>query len=94
MKRGKDLSLEKKEEIITLNRIDKLSPKKIAEKFSISVNTVKTVIRKANKADRNGIRPSLRGRPLAETATIEMRIKRLEMENRLLRDFLQSSGRK
>lgn len=94
MKRGKDLSLQRKEEIITLNRTGKLSPKRIAERLSMSVNTVKAVIRKANKMDSDGGRPSLRGRPMTETASIEVRIKRLEMENRLLRDFLQSTGRK
>lgn len=94
MKRGKDLPLSAKEEIISMNRLEKLSPKRIAEKLDISINTVKTIVRKANKADRDGATPIFRGRPLTDSANTEKLIKRLQMENRLLRDFLQLVGRK
>lgn len=94
MKRGKDLSLSTKEEIISMNRLGKLSPKRIAEKLDISINTVKTIIRKANKADRDGATLVFRGRPLTNSANTQKLIKHLQMENRLLRDFLQLVGRK
>ena len=77
-----------------MNRIEKLSPKKIAEQRGLSINTVKTIIRKANKADRDGDTPSHRGRPLTDESNTALLIKRLKMENQLLRDFLQFTGRK
>jgi transposase len=94
MKRGKDLPLSAKEGIISMNRLEKLSPKRIAEKLDISINTVKTIIRKANKTDREGATPIFRGRPLTDSDNTEKLIERLQMENRLLRDFLQLVGRK
>lgn len=94
MKRGKDLSIAKKEEIILMNRVERLSPQRIAEKLSLSVNTVKTIVRKANQASGDGKLPPLRGRPLSDSSASEQLIKRLQMENKLLRDFLQSTGRK
>lgn len=94
MKRGKDLSIAKKEEIILMNRVERLSPQRIANKLSLSVNTVKTIVRKANQAGGGGKLPTLRGRSLSDSSASEQLIKRLQMENKLLRDFLQSTGRK
>ena len=94
MKRGKNISLELKDMIILMNRLERLSPKRISEKLNVSINTVKTIVRKSNKADRNGETPKLRVRTLTEPMNTEMLIKRLRMENQLLRDFLQLTGRK
>ena len=94
MKRGKNISLELKDMIILMNRLERLSPKRISEKLNVSINTVKTIVRKSNKADRNGETPQLRVRRLTEPMNTEVLIKRLRMENQLLRDFLQLTGRK
>jgi transposase len=94
MKRGKNISLELKDMIILMNRLERLSPKRISEKLNVSINTVKTIVRKSNKADRNGETPKLRVRRLTEPMNTEVLIKRLRMENQLLRDFLQLTGRK
>ena len=94
MKRGKNISLELKDMIILMNRLERLSPKRISEKLNVSINTVKTIVRKSNKADRNGETPKLIVRRLTEPMNTEVLIKRLRMENQLLRDFLQLTGRK
>ena len=94
MKRGKNISLELKDMIILMNRLERLSPKRISEKLNVSINTVKTIVRKSNKADRDGEIPKLRGRKLTEQSDTAILIKRLRMENQLLRDFLQLTGRK
>ena len=87
-------TLELKDMIILMNRLERLSPKRISEKLNVSINTVKTIVRKSNKADRNGETPKLRVRRLTEPMNTEVLIKRLRMENQLLRDFLQLTGRK
>jgi len=94
MKRGKDISLELRDIIISMNRLEQLSPKRISEKLNISINTIKTIVRKSNKAEYDGKMPTLRGRPLKDSSDTEALIKRLLMENQLLRDFLQLTERK
>ena len=49
MKRGKDLSLPVKEEIITMNRLEKLSPKRIAEKLDISIKEIDILLEDSGK---------------------------------------------
>ena len=94
MPRGKELPIATKEHIISMNRAEGLSPKRISQQVNISINTVKTIVRKANKADRDGVVLSRRGRRLTDSSSSDLLIKRLQMENQLLRDFLQLAGRK
>jgi transposase len=93
MPRGKDLPISTKEHIISMNRIEGLSPKRISQQLHISINTMKTIVRKANKADRDGIVPCHRGKSLKNSSSTDLLIKRLQMENQLLRDFLHLAGR-
>lgn len=94
MPRGKDLPTAVKEDIIFMNRVERLSPKKISQHLNISINTVKTIVRKENKADRDGAARSRRSRALNDSSSTDLLIKRLQMENQLLRDFLQLAGRR
>ena len=94
MPRGKDLPTAVKEDIILMNRVEGLSPKKISQQLNISINTVKTIVRKANKADRDGAVLSRRGGPQNDSCSTDLLIKRLQMENQLLRDFPQLAGRR
>lgn len=58
MKRGKDLPLSTKEKITSMNRLEKLSPKRIAEKLGISkiIATLEKTARKVIKPLRMGIK--------------------------------------
>jgi len=94
MARGKDLPTAVKENILLMNHVEGLSPKKISQQLDIPINTVKTIVRKSNKADREGVVLPCRGRPLDDSFSNDLLIKRLQMENQLLRDFLQLAGRR
>jgi transposase len=76
------------------------SNREIREQYGLSEKQMKNLINRHNRADKllnAGIMPRRRGRPPKEYQTTELEkdneIKRLKMENELLRDFLRAAGR-
>lgn len=87
-------------EIIAMREAGK-TRREIAEHFGLEKEQIKNWISRYNREQARlaaGLPPKRRGRPRkGETKGIEeykYEIERLKMENKLLRDFLQSAGRK
>ena len=77
--------------------------REIAEHFGLTTEQVKELLKRYRRRERKiaaGIMPRPKGRPRKDVAPRDMieeqayEIKRLKMENKLLRDFLQLTGRK
>ena len=67
----------------------------VADHFGLKVRQIKNLINRHNRREKQlvqGILPKPKGRPCKETPEAEL--ERLRMENKLLRDFLQFTGRK
>ncbi len=77
------------------------SNREIREQFGLSEKQLKNLITRHNRAEeqiQEGIVPRRRGRPRKGNVPTEQEkdneIKRLTMENKLLRDFLRLAGRR
>lgn len=77
------------------------SNREIREQYGLSEKQMENLITRHNKSERQieaGIVPRRRGRPpkgyKANDNEKDYEIKRLRMENELLRDFLRAAGRK
>ena len=75
--------------------------REIAEHFGLSIIQIKNLINRHNQAQKRkeaGILPGRPGRPSKGYKSTEQekdnQIKRLKMENELLRDFLRHAGRR
>ena len=89
------------EDQIQLMRAGGMTNREIADHFGLNLKQVKNWVNRHNRAQRNlsdGIMPKPKGRPRkdgkAPRQNEKKEIDRLRMENRLLRDFLQSTERK
>lgn len=83
-----------KDEILEM-RASGWSNSEIADHFGLKIRQVKNLINRHNRREKQlaqGILPKPKGRPRKETP--EEELERLRMENKLLRDFLQFTGRK
>ena len=87
-------------EIFEMKAVGK-SNREIREQYGLSEKQLKNLITRHNRAEerlQSGILPRRRGRPpkgyVSTEADKDQEIKRLKMENELLRDFLQITGRK
>ena len=87
-------------EIIAMRAAGK-TQREIAEYFGLEKEQIKSWINRYNHEQARlaaGLPPKRRGRPRKGEATsaeeYKYEIERLKMENKLLRDFLQSTGRK
>ena len=88
--------LEKYSEEILRLKATGYTRRQIAEKIGISNDQVHQFLCRYNRRQRNlaaGVIPKKKGRPLKENS-IEGEIRRLRMENELLRDFLSLTERK
>jgi transposase len=88
------------EEIFKLKSEGK-SNREIREQYGMSKVQLKNLINRHNRSERQieeGFAPRRRGRPRSNPILAERQkdneIKRLQMENELLRDFLRAVGRK
>lgn len=87
-------------EIIAMRQAGK-TRQEIADHFGLEKEQIKNWVGRYNREQARlaaGLAPKQRGRPRKGTITsqadYEYEINRLRMENKLLRDFLQSVGRK
>lgn len=87
-------------EIIAMREEGK-TRQEIADHFGLDKEQIKSWVKRYNHEQARlaaGLPPKQRGRPrtgaLTNKAEYEYEIKRLRMENKLLRDFLQFTGRK
>jgi len=84
-----------KREIAQL-RLEGISRGEICEKLKITIKQLENHISRCNREEKeiaNGKMPKAQGRPRKTEENIEAEVKRLRMENELLRDFLWESGR-
>ena len=89
------------ESVILSLRASGLTRQEIADELGLQKSQIKDWVRRYNKRQENlrhGIQPKKKGRPRSRPLTTseeyEQEIARLQMENKLLRDFLQSVERK
>lgn len=90
------------EEILVMRESGK-TRQEIADHFGLSKEQIKNWINRYNRAQKKlaaGIPPRPQGRPRKDTVLVSKEaeqayeIKRLQMENKLLRDFLRFAGRR
>ena len=66
----------------------------LSAKYGVSRYTIQSWCGLRPEVNRRQITPSRRGRPTNKPENLEKKVKRLEMENELLRNFLQELERK
>ena len=89
----KDYPSELKEKILK-EREAGLSLRQIARKYNVSVYSVGAWCGQVSRVNTRMKTPLKRGRPTNKPEDLEKKVKRLEMENELLRNFLQELERK
>ena len=103
MRRGKYTHIQALEKEMLAMRKEGATRQEIAERFGLSKSQIKNWINRYNRKQAKlaaGILPKPKGRPRkrAEFVSKEVEqayeIHRLQMENKLLRDFLQCGGRR
>ena len=70
------------------------SVRSLSAKYGVSRYTIQSWCGLRPEVNRRQITPSRRGRPTSKPEDLEKKVKRLEMENELLRNFLQELERK
>ena len=87
-------------EILAMKESGK-TKREIAEHYGLKMEQVKELLKRYRRRERKiiaGIQPQPKGRPRKDGQTPHQQegteLKRLRMENKLLRDFLQLTGRK
>ena len=70
------------------------SQRSLNKKYGISRYTIQSWCGLRNEVNRRKIAPLKKGRPANKPEDLEKKVKRLEMENELLRNFLQELERK
>ena len=89
----KDYPSELKEKILK-EREAGLSLRQIARKYNVSVYSVGAWCGQVSRVNPRMKTPLKRGRPTNKPEDLEKKVKRLEMENELLRNFLRELERK
>ena len=70
------------------------SVRSLSAKYGVSRYTIQSWCGLRPEVNKRQITPSRRGRPTNKPEDLEKKVKRLEMENELLRNFLQELERK
>lgn len=70
------------------------SMKSLHRKYGISVYSIESWYGLRPEVNRRQVAPLKRGRPTSKPEDLEKKVKRLEMENELLRNFLRELERK
>ncbi len=101
MSKRKYVHIQELEPILLQMRAAGKSRKEIASELGLSLRQIENWINRRNRKQKKaeqGVPSKPKGRPRKRPLTAEeeyqREIARLEMENKLLRDFLQSTGRK
>ena len=101
MQKRKYIQIKAVEGLILSMRQDGMTLQEIADELGLSLKQMKNWSYRHNCEKRNtlkGIMPKRKGRPIKDgqppKQEVEKELERLRMENKLLRDFLQSVGRK
>ena len=89
----KDYSSELKDKVVK-EREAGASLRQIAKKYNVSVYSVGAWCGQVGRVNTRMQAPLKRGRPTNKPEDLEKKVKRLEMENELLRNFLQELERK
>ena len=100
MQKRKYTQIKAVEGLILSMRQDGMTLKEIADELGLSLKQMKNWSYRHNCEKRNtlkGIMPNRKGRPIKDgqppKQEVEKELERLRMENKLLRDFLQSTER-
>jgi transposase len=101
MPKRKYVQIKQVEDQIQLMQAEGMTNREIADHFGLNLKQVKNWVNRHNRLQNNlaiGITPKPKGRPrkdgLSPRQNEKKEIERLRMENKLLRDFLQFTGRK
>ncbi len=101
MQKRKYVQVKLIEDQIQLMRTEGMTNREIADHFGLNLKQVKNWVNRHNRTQKNlgvGIMPKPKGRPRKDGQPPQQNekkeIERLRMENKLLRDFLQSTERK
>ena len=101
MQKRKYVQVKLIEDQIQLMRTEGMTNREIADHFGLNLKQVKNWVNRHNRTQKNlavGIVPKPKGRPRKDGQppyqNEKEEIERLRMENKLLRDFLQSTERK
>ena len=101
MSKRKYTTIEEYEPLILQMREAGMTRREIADELGLTKEQIKSWINRYNRRQSQlsaGITPNRKGRPrkrpLSSIEEYERELSRLRMENKLLRDFLQSTGRK
>ena len=81
-------------EIIREEYLQGVSQRELSRKYGVSRYTIQAWCGLRGEVNRRQIAPSKKGRPTNKPEDLEKKVKRLEMENELLRNFLQELERK
>ena len=85
---------ERIKQIIIAEQKEGRSVRSLSEKYGVSRYTIQAWCGLRGEVSRRQISPLKKGRPTNKPEDLEKRVKRLEMENELLRNFLQELERK
>ena len=93
-RKGKKHYPEHIKQIIVAEQRKGKSVRSLSAKYGVSRYTIQSWCGLRPEVNRRQITPSRRGRPTNKPEDLEKKVKRLEMENELLRNFLQELERK
>ena len=81
-------------QIIIVEQKEGRSVRSLSEKYGVSRYTIQSWCGLRPEVNRRQMAPLKRGRPTNKPEDLEKKVKRLEMENELLRNFLRELERK
>ena len=85
---------ERIKQIIIAEQKEGRSVRSLSEKYGVSVYSIESWCGLRPEVNRRQMAPLKRGRPTNKPEELEKKVKRLEMENELLRNFLRELERK
>lgn len=93
-KRGQKHYPRRMKEVVREEYTQGVSQRELSRKYGVSRYTIQAWCGLREEVNRRQIAPLKKGRPTNAPEDLEKKVKRLEMENELLRNFLRESERK